>query len=70
MADVVKEKDGQFSLYLCGPQPKTCKCQCPNGPCEHKWDGPVEESDSGLIGSVTCSRCGLWAMDHSMWVGP
>jgi len=57
----------QATLHVCGPSTTECKCNCPDS-CEHVWDGPgVEE---GLMNSVTCSRCGMTAFAHSMWVNP
>lgn len=47
--------------------PNACYCACGNGgPCEHKWDGTPYESDDGSTWSVTCSRCGMTAMSHSL----
>ena len=42
------------------------------GTCDHIWDGPfVEESDEmGNISTVTCSKCGQWAIDHDLRHGP
>jgi hypothetical protein len=58
-----------ISTRVCGPsRMPICKCQCPEGPCEHRWDGPIEEQ--GSVTTVTCSRCGMSAFSHSMWVGP
>ena len=58
-----------ITAYVCGPSTDTYKCQCPNGPCEHIWDGPIEEYDEGRCVSATCSRCGMTAVSHSLWVG-
>lgn len=45
----------------------TCYCDCTHrGPCEHSWDGPGEEFDSGRGWSATCSRCGMSAFSHDM----
>ena len=41
-----------------------CYCACPDGPCQHIWDGP-EFQDEGLS-SGTCSRCGAVAAFHDM----
>lgn len=46
-----------------------CYCACPEGPCEHKWDGKPYESDDGCEWSTTCSRCGTTSMSHSMRSG-
>lgn len=50
-----------------------CYCACPDGPCQHVWDGPeyTEEPDGGgFMSSVTCSRCGTPAIYHDMRCGP
>lgn len=47
-----------------------CYCACPDGPCQHIWDGPNVEFDDGQGMSVTCSRCGELAFSHSMRTGP
>lgn len=49
-----------------GPGSHQCACECPDGPCEHKWDGVPEEGDT--YHSATCSRCGKSAISHDMWV--
>jgi hypothetical protein len=66
--------DNDVMVFMCGPSTAQCKCGCGNGgPCEHKWDGPVRELDPATEGygaTVTCSRCGMDAMAHDMWVIP
>ncbi len=59
-------------IHTCGPSTAKCKCECgSNGPkCGHQWDGPEWESEDGLSGSSTCSKCGMVRMDHDMWVCP
>jgi predicted nucleic-acid-binding Zn-ribbon protein len=50
-----------------------CYCACPDGPCQHIWDGKeyTEETEGGgFMSSVTCSRCGVPAIYHDMRVGP
>lgn len=47
--------------------PNACYCTCPEGPCEHKWDGKWYVSEG--IQSATCSRCGTTAFSHSMRTG-
>jgi hypothetical protein len=47
-----------------------CYCACPDGPCQHVWDGPTIEFDDGLGFSSTCSRCGTSAFSHSLRCGP
>ena len=47
-----------------------CYCACPDGPCQHVWDGAIFQDEDGLFASVTCSRCGALSMYHDMRVGP
>ena len=54
-------------IHTCGPSTAKCVCKCPES-CEHKWDGPNQEFLNGV--SVTCSRCGMTAIQHAMWVCP
>ena len=49
------------TVFAC---PAGCVCHCPDGPCGHVWDGPERERYAGRVVSVTCSRCGAWAIDH------
>ena len=67
------------TAIACGPSTAKCRCHCPDGPCEHKWDGAAIEliSYDARRGrpyvsgrSSTCSRCGMSAYDHSAWVAP
>jgi hypothetical protein len=57
-----------ITTFTCGPGNAKCKCDCPDN-CEHKWDGPTVEIGRGGW-SVSCSRCGMAAIDHDTWVGP
>ena len=46
---------------------------CPSGPCEHQWDGPeriFDPATEGYGATATCSRCGMDAVAHDMWVAP
>jgi len=48
-----------------------CYCACPDGPCQHQWDGPeYVEEEGGYLSSATCSRCGAVAAYHDMRVLP
>lgn len=47
-----------------------CYCACPDGPCQHVWDGPEWVSEDECGSSVTCSRCGEVAMFHDMRNAP
>lgn len=59
-----------WNITGCGHDPNACYCDCPDGPCEHSWDGEPWESADGGAWSVTCSRCGQTSMSHSMRTGP
>ncbi len=50
--------------------PNACYCACPDGPCEHTWNGPEWRAPDGCGCSVTCSRCGTTAMSHDIRVLP
>lgn len=65
------DEDGiPFESLQTNFNPHACYCACGSGgPCEHKWDGPVWESEDGCMSSVTCSRCGGTAMSHSLRTG-
>jgi hypothetical protein len=61
--------DGVMFHVSRGSSSETCRCRCgeePRGPCEHKWDGPDVDMDGGW--SRSCSRCGMTAMSHDMWL--
>lgn len=45
-----------------------CYCACPEGPCQHIWDGPEWADDNSS--SATCSRCGEVAMFHDLRCAP
>lgn len=41
-----------------------CYCACPDGPCQHKWDGPTVEEENMV--DTTCSLCGASAFSHDL----
>jgi len=45
---------------------KKCRCQCPDGDCEHRWNSGAIVFDG--VFSASCSRCGMTAMFHDMHV--
>lgn len=50
-----------------------CYCACPDGPCEHHfqgWQDITDEDGQACGGEQVCSRCGEGAMSHSVRVGP
>lgn len=53
--------------FVCSASRENCECRCPES-CGHKWDGPTLVFDNG--GTATCSKCGMSAMDHDVWVTP
>jgi len=52
----------------CGLAPTACVCACPEGPCEHIWDGEertaYREASGARIVSASCSRCGMASLYH------
>lgn len=67
MSDKIADKELETNTaHICGPQGE-CGCNCPES-CGHKWDGPQVAFD-GCV-SVTCSKCGMPAINHDMWVLP
>jgi len=62
-------QEGKIKMvFNCGPSSEKCKCECPDGLCEHQWDGPPHYEKN--MGTATCSRCGMWAINHDIWVMP
>lgn len=48
-----------------------CRCDCPDGPCEHVWNRPATVQGIGVDGEITleeptlmCTRCGMFRFDH------
>lgn len=63
----------EVTAIACGPQRLSCPCKCPDGPCEHVWDGPMTPAAPfGVVSgeSVTCSKCGIQAITHDLWTMP
>lgn len=62
----------EVHIHIClGPSSPKCRCECPDGPCEHQWDGEAVDEEfegGGGCSSATCSKCGMRAIDHDMWV--
>jgi hypothetical protein len=56
------------TAQVCGPQGE-CGCQCPDGPCGHKFEGPYVDAGRGAQ-SLACSKCGMLAIEHDIWVMP
>ena len=58
---------GALTFHACGSH--DCYCACPDGPCQHDWNGPVVQDDGHDTcswHSASCSRCGTLAMNHDM----
>lgn len=59
---------GGAVIHVCrGASTSKCACRCPDS-CEHVWDGPYVDIEGGY--AVTCSRCGMDSLTHSMWTLP
>lgn len=67
-----KMKSEGFELvdHCADSDDSACYCACPDGPCEHTWDGPEWQSQDGCQSSATCSRCGATALHHDLRVMP
>lgn len=63
----------EITVFMCGP-PKDHKCD-DNGPFLYGGDGVEITTDRSKAGkgyswgSVSCSVCGMTAMDRSTWEG-
>jgi len=66
------------TIITCGPPkdhqcdsdgPQICGGEDENG---NFWTAPLSEKNGRRAewGSVTCSKCGMSAMDRSLWEGP
>jgi hypothetical protein len=49
--------------------PHACYCACPDGPCEHDFQG-FRAFEDGRGGEAVCTRCGMGAMSHSIRCWP
>ena len=50
-----------------------CYCACPDGPCQHEFEGwrDIHDDNGRVCGSETvCRRCGMGAMSHSLRTAP
>lgn len=68
-------KPSPITVFECGPSRASCECRCTaeKRDCGHVWEGEPETGETGggaAFYSVTCSRCGMSAMDHDIWCGP
>lgn len=62
----------ESAAHVHGFDTEACYCNCPDGPCEHDFQGwrEFECEDGGGGGEQVCSRCGQGAMSHSMRTMP
>jgi hypothetical protein len=54
-------EQGEVTTFACGGR-------CPKDGKPHVWDGP--EARSATMTSVTCSKCGLAAIDYDTMSAP
>lgn len=54
--------------YIYVADDNSCYCACPNGPCQHIWDGPRHSGDPGDC--ATCSLCGQLEITHDTLAYP
>ena len=73
----MSESEEKLTVFMCGP-PKDHKCDA-EGPTilggvrdGQVWTGPDTPLNrrNCTWGSVSCSICGMTAMEKSMWEGP
>jgi len=57
----------KVSVSACGCQ--GCYCACPEGPCEHEFEG-LREFEDGTGCEAVCKHCGLGAMAHDSRFAP
>lgn len=55
MAD--KPSEPAITIHVCGVK------------CDHEWIGPQIELE-GVGATLTCSKCGAWAINVSLMEGP
>ena len=65
LREMIRDICGQDAVHIHGFDPNACYCNCPEGPCEHDFQGWREFPD-GNGGEQFCARCGAGAMSHSM----
>lgn len=66
---IAKERGWDASGVLSTHNPDACYCACPDGPCEHDFQGwrPIyDDNDNECGGETVCTRCGCGAMHHSL----
>jgi hypothetical protein len=68
--DAVCAKQGwprdKVHAHMCGAG--GCYCACPDGPCQHDFQG-WREFEDGCGGEQVCTKCGTGAMSHSLRTG-
>jgi hypothetical protein len=65
-----EELPGAFLTAYAG---EGCRCLCgvPGGICTHEWDGEFVEivpEDTVAVSSKTCTKCGMLAYEHDLWL--
>lgn len=61
--------DGKEPLHFHTHGTSGCYCACPDGPCQHEFEG-WREFEDGNGGERVCKHCGLGAMSHDLRVAP
>lgn len=67
------EPDSEPVTFHCSDYNADCYCNCPDGPCQHEFDGWRDlHDDNGHVcgGETVCRRCGMGAMSHSLRTAP
>ncbi len=66
--DFAKSFGGDPAKVQSSFNPNACYCACPDGPCEHNFQG-WRDFEDGSGGETVCKRCGTGAMSHSLRTG-
>lgn len=66
--------DGKEPIHYHASGASGCYCACPDGPCQHQFEGWREitaDDDETVVGGETvCKHCGLGAMSHDLTFMP
>lgn len=73
-AECEKQGWSRSEIFFHASHSHGCYCACPDGPCQHVFNGPVvplgleegEDPKQACGWSVSCSKCGLDAMSHDI----
>jgi len=70
---LVEDINGTYNCKICKlteEQNGLTVFMCGASKCKHEWDGPERITDDGRGAELTCSKCGMGAMEDIIWNGP